>query len=88
MQNILYLPHKLIGNVQATPRLSEDKVKQCVDARLNGEYPPKAVAKVTILDWLCLFNLYSCSAPLSRYVIMFSFKDLFICFFCSNLTMR
>lgn len=32
---------------QATPKLSEDKVKQCVDARLNGEYPPKAVAKVT-----------------------------------------
>ncbi|XP_038723384.1 pto-interacting protein 1-like isoform X1 [Tripterygium wilfordii] len=29
----------------ATPKLSEDKVKQCVDARLNGEYPPKAVAK-------------------------------------------
>ena len=31
---------------QATPKLSEDKVKQCVDARLQGEYPPKAVAKV------------------------------------------
>ena len=24
---------------QATPKLSEDKVKQCVDARLNGEFP-------------------------------------------------
>ncbi|CAG7889971.1 unnamed protein product [Brassica rapa] len=23
----------------ATPKLSEDKVKQCVDARLNGEFP-------------------------------------------------
>lgn len=31
---------------QATPRLSEDKVKQCVDPKLNNEYPPKAVAKV------------------------------------------
>ena len=31
---------------QATPKLSEDKVKQCVDTRLGGEYPPKAVAKV------------------------------------------
>ncbi|KAJ0081354.1 hypothetical protein Patl1_12116 [Pistacia atlantica] len=30
----------------ATPKLSEDKVKQCVDAKLNGEYPPKIVAKV------------------------------------------
>lgn len=33
-------------STQATPKLSEDKVKQCVDARLGGEYPPKAVAKV------------------------------------------
>ncbi|CAN6453745.1 unnamed protein product [Victoria cruziana] len=30
----------------ATPRLSEDKVKQCVDPKLNNNYPPKAVAKV------------------------------------------
>lgn len=30
---------------QATPKLSEDKVKQCVDARL-GECPAKAVANV------------------------------------------
>lgn len=33
---------------QATPRLSEDKVKQCVDPKLKGEYPPKGVAKVLI----------------------------------------
>jgi serine/threonine protein kinase len=33
--------------VQATPRLSEDKVKQCVDPKLKSEYPPKAVAKVS-----------------------------------------
>jgi hypothetical protein len=26
--------------------LSEDKVKQCVDPKLNSDYPPKAVAKV------------------------------------------
>lgn len=44
---------------QATPRLSEDKVKQCVDPKLNDEYPPKAVAKVhySILLCLCMCNL-------------------------------
>ncbi|KAL8513358.1 hypothetical protein ACS0TY_012717 [Phlomoides rotata] len=30
----------------ATPKLSEDKVRQCIDSRLGSEYPPKAVAKV------------------------------------------
>lgn len=35
--------------MQAAPRLSEDKVKQCVDARLGGDYPPKAIAKVNFL---------------------------------------
>ncbi|KAI3935159.1 hypothetical protein MKW92_005629, partial [Papaver armeniacum] len=29
----------------ATPRLSEDKVKQCIDPKLNNDYPPKAIAK-------------------------------------------
>ncbi|KAL8139073.1 hypothetical protein V2J09_005074 [Rumex salicifolius] len=38
----------------ATPRLSEDKVKQCVDPRLNGEYPPKAVAKMAAVAALCV----------------------------------
>ncbi|KAK1390314.1 Pto-interacting protein 1 [Heracleum sosnowskyi] len=38
----------------ATPRLSEDKVKQCVDTRLNGEYPPKAVAKMAAVAALCV----------------------------------
>ncbi|XLT24053.1 hypothetical protein S245_055579, partial [Arachis hypogaea] len=33
----------------ATPRLSEDKVKQCVDPKLVAEYPPKAIAKVLLL---------------------------------------
>lgn len=37
----------ILEDVQATPRLSEDKVRQCVDTRLGGDYPPKAVAKVT-----------------------------------------
>lgn len=34
--------------LQATPRLSEDKVKQCVDPKLNNDYPPKAIAKVSV----------------------------------------
>ncbi|KAI3505628.1 hypothetical protein L1887_27761 [Cichorium endivia] len=38
----------------ATPRLSEDKVKQCVDPRLNGEYPLKAVAKMAAVAALCV----------------------------------
>ncbi|XAR48749.1 Non-specific protein-tyrosine kinase [Bertholletia excelsa] len=38
----------------ATPRLSEDKVKQCVDPRLKDEYPPKAVAKLAAVAALCV----------------------------------
>ncbi|XP_057965931.1 pto-interacting protein 1 [Malania oleifera] len=38
----------------ATPKLSEDKVRQCVDARLGGEYPPKAVAKMAAVAALCV----------------------------------
>ncbi|CAA7050447.1 unnamed protein product [Microthlaspi erraticum] len=38
----------------ATPRLSEDKVKQCVDPKLQGEYPPKAVAKLAAVAALCV----------------------------------
>ncbi|OIW17450.1 hypothetical protein TanjilG_22562 [Lupinus angustifolius] len=38
----------------ATPKLSEDKVKQCVDVRLGGEYPPKAVAKMAAVAALCV----------------------------------
>ncbi|KAL3616183.1 cleavage polyadenylation factor subunit pti1 [Castilleja foliolosa] len=38
----------------ATPKLSEDKVKQCVDERVNGEYPPKAVAKMAAVAALCV----------------------------------
>ncbi|KAF7000929.1 hypothetical protein CFC21_078537 [Triticum aestivum] len=32
----------------ATPRLTEDTVKQCIDPRLKGECPPKGVAKVCL----------------------------------------
>ncbi|KAF6172184.1 hypothetical protein GIB67_024806 [Kingdonia uniflora] len=38
----------------ATPRLSEDKVRQCVDQRLGGEYLPKAVAKMAAVAALCV----------------------------------
>lgn len=38
----------------ATPRLSEDKVKQCVDPKLKSDYPPKAVAKVAAVAALCV----------------------------------
>ncbi|TQE01356.1 hypothetical protein C1H46_013036 [Malus baccata] len=38
----------------ATPKLSEDKVRQCIDSRLGGEYPPKAVAKMAAVAALCV----------------------------------
>ncbi|CAM8914843.1 unnamed protein product [Rhodiola kirilowii] len=38
----------------ATPRLSEDKVKQCVDPKLKGEYPPKGIAKLAAVAALCV----------------------------------
>lgn len=38
----------------ATPKLIEDKVKQCVDPRLNEEYPAKAVAKMAAVAALCV----------------------------------
>nr|CAD1821883.1 unnamed protein product [Ananas comosus var. bracteatus] len=38
----------------AAPRLSEDKVRQCVDPRLGSEYPPKAVAKLAAVAALCI----------------------------------
>lgn len=38
----------------ATPKLSEDKVKQCVDVRLKGEYPSKSVAKLAAVAALCV----------------------------------
>ncbi|CAN6996997.1 unnamed protein product [Brassica oleracea var. botrytis] len=38
----------------ATPKLSENNVNQCVDARLNGEYPLKAAAKMAAVAALCV----------------------------------
>ncbi|XP_031095899.1 PTI1-like tyrosine-protein kinase 1 isoform X2 [Ipomoea triloba] len=38
----------------ATPRLSEDKVHQCIDPKLEGECPPKAVAKMAAVAALCV----------------------------------
>ncbi|KAH6815822.1 Malectin/receptor-like protein kinase family protein [Perilla frutescens var. frutescens] len=38
----------------ATPQLSVDKVEKIVDARLNGDYPPKAVAKMAAIAALCV----------------------------------
>ncbi|GMI70455.1 MAZZA [Hibiscus trionum] len=38
----------------ATPRLSEDKVTQCVDPKLKGEYPRKGVAKLAAVAALCV----------------------------------
>ncbi|KAF6165537.1 hypothetical protein GIB67_015860 [Kingdonia uniflora] len=38
----------------ATPRLSEDKIRQCVDPKLNNDYPPKAVAKMAAVAALCV----------------------------------
>uniref|UniRef100_A0ACD5XBM1 Uncharacterized protein n=1 Tax=Avena sativa TaxID=4498 RepID=A0ACD5XBM1_AVESA len=38
----------------ATPRLTAEKVKQCIDPRLNGEYPPKGVAKLAAVAALCV----------------------------------
>lgn len=38
----------------ATPKLSEDKVPQCVDPRLGTNYPHKAVAKLAAVAALCV----------------------------------
>ncbi|XP_039067778.1 PTI1-like tyrosine-protein kinase 3 isoform X2 [Hibiscus syriacus] len=38
----------------ASPRLSEDKVKQCVDPKLKGECPPKGIAKLAAVAALCV----------------------------------
>ncbi|EFJ07788.1 hypothetical protein SELMODRAFT_236205 [Selaginella moellendorffii] len=38
----------------ATPRLTEDKVTQCADPNLKGEYPPKGLAKFAAVAALCV----------------------------------
>ncbi|TVU36164.1 hypothetical protein EJB05_18083 [Eragrostis curvula] len=45
--------HDVLHGRLVTPRLTEDKVKQCVDPRL-GEYPPKGVAKLAAVAALCV----------------------------------
>jgi len=35
------------GAVQAQPRLTAEKVKQCVDSNIRADCPEKSVAKVT-----------------------------------------
>ncbi|GAB4841820.1 cleavage polyadenylation factor subunit pti1 [Ancistrocladus abbreviatus] len=59
LRNLLSVDHTLPRGQQslvtwATPKLSEDKVRQCVDPRLNGEYPHKAVAKMAAVAALCV----------------------------------
>ncbi|URD84046.1 STYKc, partial [Musa troglodytarum] len=43
-----------LHSTRATPRLSEDKVKQCIDPRLKGDYPSKGVAKLAAVAALCV----------------------------------
>ncbi|XP_051188809.1 PTI1-like tyrosine-protein kinase 1 [Lolium perenne] len=40
--------------IWATPRLTEDTVKECVDPRLKGECPPKGVARLAAVAALCV----------------------------------
>lgn len=58
LSRFYFLMYNYFFKLQATPRLSEDKVQQCVDPKLKG-CPPKAVAKVSssplVLYLLCLF---------------------------------
>ncbi|GAB2265557.1 cleavage polyadenylation factor subunit pti1 [Dionaea muscipula] len=38
----------------AAPKLTEDKVKQCIDPRLGADYPPKAIGKLAAVAALCV----------------------------------
>ena len=67
----------------ATPRLSEDKVKQCVDPKLKGEYPPKAVAKVKKKSFIFLYGFISKTFEASTHVMFSSL--LFSCVFSLRL---
>ncbi|CAD6273045.1 unnamed protein product [Miscanthus lutarioriparius] len=44
----------------ATPRFSEDKVEQCIDPRLGGVYPLKAVSKMAAVAALCVQSEPDC----------------------------
>jgi len=80
---------------QATPKLSEDKVRQCVDTRLGGEYPPKAVAKVftlfrifspSFLFYLAILYVWKCSVAYILFEYNISSLDHVILIFCLNST--
>ncbi|KAM7488658.1 hypothetical protein LguiB_026142 [Lonicera macranthoides] len=48
------LPHGQQSLVTwATPKLSKDNVKQCIDPKLNGEFHPKQAAKMAAVAALC-----------------------------------
>ncbi|XVE75746.1 hypothetical protein DITRI_Ditri12bG0117600 [Diplodiscus trichospermus] len=53
----------------ATPRLSEDKVKQCVDPKLNNDYPPKAIAKFIFAN--CDFAIKSQLAAVAALCVQY-----------------
>lgn len=77
--------------LQATPRLSEDKVKQCVDPKLDSDYPPKAVAKVSKLasvqnHRMCDRSLTHVLAFLYSLLPIFSWQQLRRCAFSTNPT--
>ncbi|KAL4350143.1 hypothetical protein AHAS_Ahas10G0112500 [Arachis hypogaea] len=54
------------SSFHATPRLSEDKIKQCVDPKLGVEYPPKAIAKFgSVVVAYLGFRFMNCYASLA-----------------------
>lgn len=73
--------------LKATPRLSEDKVKQCVDPKLKSDYPPKAVAKVLTRP---LFGELACGEtnlpgyPNSKVKCLFTLNGGCICAFADG----
>ncbi|GBG87387.1 hypothetical protein CBR_g45444 [Chara braunii] len=52
----------------AVPRLTEDKVKQCVDPRIKGEWELKSVSKFAQLTGLCVQYEADARPPISRVV--------------------
>ncbi|KAM7488666.1 hypothetical protein LguiB_026150 [Lonicera macranthoides] len=37
-----------------SPKLTEKDLKQCIDTRLNGDYPPSAAVKMAAIAALCV----------------------------------
>nr|XP_043628455.1 probable serine/threonine-protein kinase PBL22 isoform X2 [Erigeron canadensis] len=52
----------------ATPRLSEDQVKECVDPRLNDDFHPKAVAQMARIAALCVQDDADCRPHMNSVV--------------------